>query len=79
MGHVVFCGLNEFSRSVHPDIPIVNVTKDTLKDEIRHYIKEYAQRMLLGNEAKDWAKRNFKTENVVLGYTELYKHIWSRG
>jgi hypothetical protein len=75
MGQVVLCGMSNFALSMCPEIPIVNVTEETLESTIRHLLKHPGDIMEIGARGREWVKIHHDPATILKQYLYLYDMI----
>lgn len=75
MGQVVLCGMSNFALSMCPEIPIVNVTEDTLESTIRNLLKHPGEIMEIGARGREWVKIHHDPVTILKQYLFLYDMI----
>lgn len=77
LGMPVLCGLNYYVKAIHPDCPIVSVTKDSLKERIVKLIQDDNLRERLGKKGIEYCRRTHDIKVNVHRWISLFEFIKS--
>ncbi|MEK7774945.1 MAG: tetratricopeptide repeat protein [Candidatus Zixiibacteriota bacterium] len=77
MGLVPVVQLDNFTRLLYPDAPVVHATENTLYDAVRTLLKDQARMNETGQACRDWARREFDSRTMVQKYWYLYDLIYN--
>jgi Tetratricopeptide repeat len=76
MGLVPVVQLDNFTRLLYPDSPVVHATENTLYDTVRTLIKEPSRIQETGAACREWSRREFDARTMVQRYWYLYDLIY---
>jgi hypothetical protein len=77
MGLVPVVQLDNFTRLLYPDAPVVHSTENTLYDTVRTLLKDPARMKETGRACQNWARREFDSRTMVQKYWYLYDLIYN--
>ncbi|MFH1769866.1 MAG: hypothetical protein ABH833_04360 [Parcubacteria group bacterium] len=71
MGHTVVSRLSHFVRSMHPDIPIVQATEETLYDVIKKLLFDSNSIEVIGKQGHEYAMREHDAKTNIVKWVNL--------
>jgi Tetratricopeptide repeat len=77
MGLVPVVQLDNFTRLLYPDAPVVHATDATLYDTARSLLSNPARMQETGLACREWARREFDSRTMVQRYWYLYDLIYN--
>lgn len=75
MGQAVLCGMSNFALSMCPEIPIVNVTEETLESTIRRLLENPGDLMEIQMRGREWVETHHDPVTILKQYLYLYDMI----
>ena len=63
-------------RNEIPDLPIVQCTTDSIKDQLRELILNQNQREMVGHESWAFARKHFDRDTIYEDLWQLYLSLW---
>lgn len=78
LNHVVIGGISNWAKSVHPAVPILRATEDTLKDKLRGLCdRERFQATLALLRPVEWVEKTHSPSAVMSRLLPLYDFVWN--
>ena len=79
LGLPVCCYLvPRYVEEVYPDVPIVNVTVETLQEKLRWLVEDEGARDALGHKGRRYVENHFDRDTLNERLWQLYLELWER-